>query len=110
MRRSMLTLLATLAVAALLPSLASATDEFENYALESVSASLSTAQAGAHPDFTTFFRLDEKENAPYALTRDIQVTLPPGLFGNPQAFPACTSLQLGTEEANSHCPQDSQIG
>ena len=35
--------------------------EWEKYELESVSSSLSTTQAGAHADFTTSFRLTEKE-------------------------------------------------
>ncbi|HTR75567.1 MAG TPA: hypothetical protein VMH33_09990 [Solirubrobacterales bacterium] len=84
--------------------------EFEKYALESVGAELSTTQAGAHPDFTTSFVLSKKENAPYARTREIDVKLPSGLFGNPQPFPICTSLQLGNAPEESECPQDAQVG
>ena len=82
----------------------------EKYALESVSASLSTNQAGAHADFTADFALNEKEGEPYAYTSDILVSLPPGFIGNPQKFPRCTLAQLGGEPAESECPQDSQIG
>jgi len=84
--------------------------EFEKYALESVSASLSTTQAGAHADFTTTFHLTEKENNPYALTKDVEFHLPPGMIGNPQGIPRCTVAQLGNEPATSGCPVGSQVG
>src|ERR1700749_2959037 len=84
--------------------------EIENYALESVSASLSSSQAGAHADFTTTFKLTEKQNKPYALTRDIEFHLPPGLIGNPQGIPRCTVIQLGDEVNTSKCPVGSQVG
>jgi hypothetical protein len=84
--------------------------DFSQYRLETVSASLSTTQAGAHPDFTTSFTLSENEGEPYALTRDIVVDLPPGIFGNPQAFPQCSDLQLGSRPQESECPPDSQVG
>nr|MDQ3724767.1 hypothetical protein [Actinomycetota bacterium] len=84
--------------------------EWEKYEIESVSSSLSTHQAGAHADFTVAFRLTEKEGVPYARTRDIEVHLPPGLIGNPQAIPRCTVFQLGNTIDESECPIDSQIG
>jgi hypothetical protein len=89
---------------------AGADGEPDKYQLESVSTSLSSTQAGAHADFTTTFRLTEHDRAPFAFTRDIEVTLPPGLFGNPHAFPTCTTAQLGTGPTTSACPQDSQVG
>jgi len=89
---------------------ASAAEEFDKYDIVSATAELSTTQAGAHPDFTTSFSLSEKEGLPYALTRDVVVELPPGLFGNPEAFPKCTTLQFGTTFETSACPQDSQVG
>jgi hypothetical protein len=98
-------------IASMIGAGVSQADEFERYAVESVSASLSTTQAGAHPDFTTVFKLNETPGGePYALTRDVQVRLPPGLFGNPQAFPTCSSSQLGASTSASECPQDSQVG
>jgi hypothetical protein len=81
------------------------------YAVESVSASLTSAQAGAHSDLTIAFSVSENENAaPTAATKDVSVALPPGMIGNPQGFPRCTSAELGNAPANSECPQDSQVG
>jgi hypothetical protein len=110
--RRRLLALAALALAALSSSTApaGAATEFEKYALESVDTSLSTVQAGAHPDFTLFFALNRKEGAPYAFTRDVEVHLPPGFIGNPQGIPRCTVGQLGNEASQSHCPVSSQIG
>jgi hypothetical protein len=92
---------------------ASAAEEFEKYALESVSASLSTNQAGAHADFTTVFELSHTESGipkPYAFTRDVEVKLPPGVIGNPQGIPRCTVAQLGEAPAEAECPVSSQVG
>jgi hypothetical protein len=89
---------------------AAAADEFDKYALESVSAQLSTTQAGAHADFTTAFKLTEKEGKPYAQTRDVEVRLPPGVIGNPQVIPQCTVAQLGNLPEESECPVDAQVG
>lgn len=58
MRRTLVTTLGILVavlVLALLAVPASAADEFEKYELESVSASLSSSQAGVHADFTISF-------------------------------------------------------
>jgi len=89
---------------------ASAAEEFDKYALESVSAQLSTNQAGAHADLTTSFELTEQGGEPYARTRDIFVSLPPGVIGNPQKFPRCSVAQLGNLPEDSECPQDAQVG
>lgn len=85
-------------------------DEPEKYDIQSAAATLSTSQAGAHPDFTTTFKLTESAGHPYALTRDVIVALPAGIFGDPEAFPKCTTAQFGTEPTNSVCPQDAQVG
>ncbi len=44
--------------------------------------------------------------------RNINVDLPPGLVGNPEAIPQCTQAQLdlGAEAAVSRCPLASQVG
>lgn len=102
-----LALVVALLAASAVPALAA---EFQNYAVASVSASLSTTQAGAHADFTTSFELTQKEGLPYAATRELTFALPPGVLGNPQAFPRCTSIQLGPQPRQSECPQDSQVG
>jgi hypothetical protein len=85
--------------------------EFDKYAVESVTASLSSPQAGAHADMTIDFELSHNEKgAPYALTRDISVVLPPGLIGNPRNAPRCTIVQFGETPEESECPQDAQVG
>ncbi|HEU4462958.1 MAG TPA: hypothetical protein VFR75_10235, partial [Solirubrobacterales bacterium] len=92
---------------------AAAEREFFKYDLESVSAELSSKQAGAHADLTVSFELNSTEEVkpkPYAFTRDILVKLPPGMIGNPQRFPRCTLGELGPEPKESKCPQDAQVG
>jgi hypothetical protein len=93
-------------------SQASAAEEFDKYKLESVGASLSSNQAGAHADMTISFALseEEKEHQPFARTRDLFISLPPGVIGNPQNFPRCSVGQLGQEPKKSECPQDAQVG
>jgi hypothetical protein len=102
----------TFAVVALATTANSATaaDEFGRYAVEAVSASLSTTQAGAHADLTTFFKLTREKGEPFAKTRDIEVHLPAGMIGNPQGIPPCTVAQLGNSPTESECPSDSQVG
>jgi hypothetical protein len=91
------------------------------YGVESFSASLSSSQGGAHADFTTTFQLNETLNsegqlAPAAPTSRIEVRIPPGLTGNPNAFPECTPGQLAVAAAGlldvseEACPIDSQVG
>jgi len=104
------TALALLAALALAAGPASAADEFERYKVEEVSASLSSNQAGAHADFTTFFKLSQEGGSPFALTKDVEVHLPPGMIGNPQGIPRCSVAQLGNEPPKSECPLDSQVG
>jgi hypothetical protein len=102
-----------------LPTTASAA--YSDYGLAAVGASLSTTQAGAHPDFTTSFELKTDPaspadsnglHEPYARTRNISVSLPPGLIGNPNAVGRCTTLQLATafDADGGGCPLDSQVG
>jgi hypothetical protein len=109
MKKAIVTaLLCAGALCALAPS-AGAADP-AGYRLESVSASLSDTQAGAHPDFTLDLAVSRIEGHPYANTRDVVIELPPGLFGNPEPFPKCTTLQFGLVPEASACPQDSQVG
>jgi len=89
---------------------AGAAAEPEKYAIESASASLSDTQAGAHADLTVAFSLTRKEGTPYALTRDVEVHLPPGVIGNPQAVPRCSVAEFGESPDKSECPPDSQVG
>jgi hypothetical protein len=99
--------LSALAVTA---SAASAADEFDKFAIESVSASLSNKQAGAHADMTIAVNLTRDGNAPYAKASEIKIELPPGVLGNPQAIPRCTAEQLGSDPQDSACPFESQVG
>jgi hypothetical protein len=80
--------------------------EFDKFAVESVSSSLSDRQAGAHADMTVSLKLATDGNTPYGRARDIKIELPPGMLGNPQAVPRCTPDQFG----NLACPFASQVG
>jgi len=96
----------------------------EDYALSDTAASLSNAQAGRHADFETKFRIEGSSsepsfggNKPWASLRDILQAPPPGLIGNPAAFPTCntadflgqTALLSGDPNAPV-CEPDTQIG
>jgi hypothetical protein len=84
------------------------------YALEpgSFSASLSTTQAGAHPDVNVRFSLEHDDVSmpdgemlfPGGTTRNVVVDLPPGLLGDPGAAPRCSAEEWPA------CPLESQIG
>lgn len=75
-------------------------------------------QAGAHPfeahtafEFNTIPPDDpttpeEESGAPDGTVKDIEVTLPPGFIGNPEATPKCRDEQL----LSNRCPDDSQVG
>lgn len=77
------------------------------YGFESVGVSQSTNLAGAHPDIVTSFALKtNSEGEPFANTRDLSIALPPGLSGNPSAYPQCTNVQF----QSLACPLDSQVG
>jgi hypothetical protein len=91
-----------------------------DYGIEAVSASRSTSQAGAHPDFTTTFEVKtdpssptapDGSKAPYGATRDLSISLPPGMTGDPHAVAQCTRLQFATiGVTGGGCPIDSQVG
>lgn len=108
--RTSLLLALSLALSFALAGPVRAADEFERYAVESASVALSDTQAGAHADFTTGFTLSQDQGEAYALTRDLEVHLPPGMIGNPQNFPRCTIGQFGGAPEESECPLDSQVG
>jgi hypothetical protein len=92
-----------LAVLAIAPAVASA----QQFGLSSFSTSESTTQAGAHADFTTSFALNtDALGNPVDQLKGVQVTLPPGVIGDPQAIAKCSDQQF--QEFN--CPADSQVG
>jgi hypothetical protein len=100
------------------------------FGLTALEASLSTTQAGAHPDLHFSFEVKQdpltEENLfgghePYAPVRDVRFELPPGLIGDPGVLGTaqqCTALELAqtAEElqdrnvSESGCPNGSQIG
>ena len=65
-------------------------------------------QAGSHPyEATTTINFATNTNGkPIENVKDVQVNLPPGFIGNPQAVPTCTVQQLDT----GACPSASQVG
>jgi hypothetical protein len=115
-QRSWMALVTAAAAVAMLALAGSAQAAFSDYAIESFSASVSTGRAGGHPDFTTSFELSTEPNGePDAATRDVRIELPPGLTGNPQGAPRCTTAQLTLADVidpngSPGCPQDSQVG
>lgn len=82
----------------------------------SFAITLSTTQAGAHPDLVTNIAFNSMPNPdtgaivgpllPVGNPKDIEVALPSGLVGNPVTIPECQSTQL----TSNRCPIDSQVG
>jgi hypothetical protein len=72
---------------------------------------LSPTQAGSHPEELTIdLAFANKEDVPTGgEVRDLNVTLPPGLIGNPNGVPQCPRALLDTP-FEAHCPADTQIG
>jgi len=105
--------LAVLAASGLLavPAAAAPSD----YAFETATASLSTTQAGGHPDFHTLVKFTQELTepfAPFGRTRDLSFELPPGMVGNPNVADQCTARQLAVDFANglATCPREAQVG
>jgi hypothetical protein len=107
-----LTLLVALALVSLAATAAtaSAAEEFEKFGIADAFAELSNKQAGYHADMTVGVVLTRNGNVPYALPRDIEIKLPPGMIGNTQGIPRCTPDQLGSGPSDSKCPVDAQVG
>jgi hypothetical protein len=117
--KRLLALLAATLVAGVVLVQAAAAAEFDQYGIESVSAELSTNQAGAHPDFTTSIDVKTDPTSPlfptglhnpYARTRDLNITLPPGLLGNLNAVQSCTAAEFVTAAVSAGCSFGSQVG
>ncbi len=73
----------------------------------SFGVSLSTYQAGAHPDLTTSFAFAQNKGGGVgAILRNVEVAMPLGFAGYPPAVRTCAPPQLELES----CPADSQIG
>jgi hypothetical protein len=78
------------------------------------------SQAGSHPfELTTSFALN-KQNAPVArfgnamrpvgMGRDFSFALPPGLVGDAQAVPQCTTARFTTNGSVNECQADTAVG
>ena len=102
--------LIALATLALAVAPAQAADEF-GLVPGSFTATLSTDQAGAHPDSIVSFRLRVKDDgfSPVGGIKDLVVDLPPGIVGNPQSMPKCTPAELDTRNGGL-CPLATQVG
>jgi len=120
MRRASAVLSALALAAALFAAPAAAAPQ--DFGVESVKASLTTAQAGAHPDLTFSFDIKRDPSSPanpfgehdsYTATRNVRIELPPGLIGDPNVLGApqqCTVQELLSFESGGSCPNGSQVG
>ncbi len=99
------------------------TPRAECFGIESVAASLSTMEAGAHPDLTLDVQIkQDPESEPnvfdlkdsFSPTRHIRFNAPPGLIGDPNVLGVpqqCTvSELLSWNQVTGGCPNGSQIG
>jgi hypothetical protein len=73
-------------------------------------------QAGGHPDFNTTVHLTKLVDpetgnpSPDGNPKDIEVTLPAGLIGNPSATPTCTQGELSVLKFVADCSPSAQVG
>jgi len=79
---------------------------FEQFGIESVAAWPSTHVAGDHPDFTTDLALKSAGVVFAAKAKDVKITLPAGLIGNPTVIQRCSTGDF----LGANCPIDSQVG
>jgi len=99
--------------------------DFEDFAIEDSSAELASTQAGAHSDFETRWTFTKNEmesfaarpgeppeGRPWSSMRDLVTELPPGLLGDPTAYPTCDAAVFAdtTFRVSDFCPVDSQVG
>lgn len=86
-----------LAIAALLPQSAHAA-----LGISSAGAAPANPAAGAYSDFNISLAFSDPSDD----VKNLQIDLPAGVIGNPQATPRCTQAQLGADV----CPPASQVG
>jgi hypothetical protein len=100
-------LLAALVLAAAFAVLTGSANATGSFGVASFATSSSTSQAGAHADFTTSFTLNtDGEGNPAEQVKDVNVKLPVGIAGNPQATAKCTPSSY----AAFKCPVAAQVG
>ncbi len=87
-----------------------AIDRFSTQMLDVDPATLAqteVTQAGAHPDlFVVDFSFTTRRNArggpiPYENPKDVQIELPAGVYGNPQATPRCSMVDFGRDRCSA---------
>jgi hypothetical protein len=80
--------------------------------LDGNGAEVEATQAGSHPDYLDIlFGVATQLNAsgspiPLELMKDIDVELPPGIVGNPEATPRCTMSDFGADK----CADQTVVG
>jgi hypothetical protein len=80
------------------------TPAFASQGIANFETTMSTNQAGGHPDLTTSFELEEP-GAPEA-AQNVLFNAPTGVFGNPRAITLCTAADFALDQ----CPPNSQAG
>lgn len=123
-RKWIASMLARLAALALVAIAAAPAQAAEGYGFQpgSASATLSTLQAGDHPDINVKFEVAREDPAPngkpLGSTKEAVTKLPPGLVGNPSVLATCplTSvvrqmvLSPAWEENWKACPRQAAVG
>jgi hypothetical protein len=80
--------------------------------LDGNGAEVEATQAGSHPDYLDIlFGITTQPNAsgspiPLESIKDVDVELPPGIVGNPEATPRCTMVDFGADR----CPAQTVVG
>jgi hypothetical protein len=89
------------------------------FGLSSAGVSLSTTQAGGHPDFTISVAVkQDPETSPnsfglrnsYSPTRNLRFNAPPGLIGNPNVLGPPQQCAVQELVGERRCPNGSQVG
>jgi hypothetical protein len=120
MKRLLLSLAASAALAALLATPASADFGFSEIDVTfSEKDGTPARQAGSHPfAMRTSFRVNSKEDPEKKVQvvdgalRDLDVIMPAGFIGNPTAVPRCETLEFLTGETSGHptCADSTALG
>jgi hypothetical protein len=85
--------------------------DFDEWGIESVEASLSTLEAGRHPDVITSIGFDKPVTGPSGDLENLWVELPQGLVANPQGFPPCPFITfVESVHMSQFCSPESQVG
>jgi hypothetical protein len=90
--------------AGLLAIAASAVSAQAAQEITSFTSTLSTSQAGDHPDIRTSFVL--KDAGQPEVARNVIFNMPTGIYGNPSAVTQCTSVDFALQQ----CPPNAQAG